>query len=126
MPSRLCLKNTLTGRKEIFKPRGNDRRVKMFTCGPSIYSWPHIGNYRTFLFEDLLQRYLAYLGYTVQRLINFTDVEDKAVDAARRTDDPRDEEALHDFRVALRRIRATLSAYSQRSASSRRLTSSTW
>ena len=83
MPSRLCLKNTLTDRKEIFKPRKNARRLKMFTCGPSIYSWPHIGNYRTFLFEDVLQRYLGYLGYTVQRLINFTDVEDKAVDAAR-------------------------------------------
>jgi cysteinyl-tRNA synthetase len=83
MPSRLCLKNTLTDRKEIFKPRGDDRRVKMFTCGPSIYSWPHIGNYRTFLFEDVLQRYLEYQGYGVQRLINFTDVEDKAVEAAR-------------------------------------------
>jgi len=84
MPSRLCLKNTLTDRKEIFKPREKDGPVKIFTCGPSIYSWPHIGNYRTFLFEDVLQRYLEYLGYPVQRLINFTDVEDKAVDEARR------------------------------------------
>ncbi|MCF8078189.1 MAG: class I tRNA ligase family protein [Desulfobacterales bacterium] len=84
MPSRLCLKNTLTDRKEIFKPREKDGPVKIFTCGPSIYSWPHIGNYRTFLFEDVLQRYLDYLGYPVQRLINFTDVEDKAVDEARR------------------------------------------
>ncbi len=83
MGSRLCLKNTLTGRKEIFKPMDKDLRVKMFTCGPSIYSWPHIGNYRTFLFEDVLQRYLTYLGYSVQRLINFTDVEDKAIGAAR-------------------------------------------
>jgi cysteinyl-tRNA synthetase len=82
MPSRLCLKNTMTGRKEIFKPRESAGPVKMFTCGPSIYSWPHIGNYRTFLFEDILQRYLEYLGYTVNRLINFTDVEDKAVQAA--------------------------------------------
>ncbi len=84
MPSRLCLKNTLTDRKEIFKPRQKDGPVKIFTCGPSIYSWPHIGNYRTFLFEDVLQRYLDYLGYPIQRLINFTDVEDKAVDEARR------------------------------------------
>jgi len=55
----------------------------MFTCGPSIYDTPHVGNFRTFLYEDLLQRYLQYLGYTVERLINFTDVEDKAILQAR-------------------------------------------
>jgi cysteinyl-tRNA synthetase len=55
----------------------------MFTCGPSIYNRPHIGNYRTFLFEDVLQRYLEARGYDVQRLINFTDVEDKAIAEAR-------------------------------------------
>ncbi len=84
MPSRLCLGNTLTDRKEIFKPRERSGAVKLFTCGPSIYSRPHIGNYRTFLFEDVLQRYLEYLGHPVQRLINFTDVEDKAIDEAAR------------------------------------------
>lgn len=82
MPTRLCLRNTLTDRKEIFKPR-QGRQVKLFTCGPSIYNWPHIGNYRTFLYEDVLQRYLEYLGYRVERLINFTDVEDKAIAEAR-------------------------------------------
>jgi cysteinyl-tRNA synthetase len=76
---RLCLKNTLTGRKEIFKPLDQDGTVKLVTCGPSIYNRPHIGNYRTFLFEDVLQRYLEYSGYAVKRLINLTDVEDKAV-----------------------------------------------
>ncbi|MFQ5836344.1 MAG: class I tRNA ligase family protein, partial [Candidatus Bathyarchaeia archaeon] len=55
------------------------RKVKMYTCGPSIYRQPHIGNYRTFLFEDILQRYLEYLGYNVVRLLTFTDVEDKAI-----------------------------------------------
>jgi cysteinyl-tRNA synthetase len=64
---------------EVFKPREGSSQVKMFTCGPSIYNWPHIGNYRTFLFEDILQRYLEFRGYAVDRLINFTDVEDKAV-----------------------------------------------
>jgi cysteinyl-tRNA synthetase len=54
-------------------------RVKMYTCGPSTYQRPHIGNYRTFLYEDVLQRYLEYLGYTVTRLITLTDVEDKAI-----------------------------------------------
>jgi len=51
----------------------------MFTCGPSIYQLPHIGNYRTFVFEDILQRYLEYLGYKVERVLNITDVEDKAL-----------------------------------------------
>jgi cysteinyl-tRNA synthetase len=51
----------------------------MYTCGPSVYRRPHIGNYRTFLFEDLLKRYLEYLGYKVNRLITLTDLEDKAL-----------------------------------------------
>jgi len=51
----------------------------MFTCGPSIYQMPHIGNYRTFVFEDVLHRYLEYLGYKVERVLTITDVEDKAL-----------------------------------------------
>ncbi len=70
--------NTLSRKIEPFKPR-EDRKVKMYTCGPSIYRQPHIGNYRTFLFEDMLQRYLEYLGYDVVRLLTFTDIEDKAI-----------------------------------------------
>ncbi len=54
-------------------------QVKMYTCGPSTYQPAHIGNYRTFLFEDMLQRYLEYLGYKVTRLMTLTDVEDKAI-----------------------------------------------
>ena len=54
-------------------------KVKMDTCGPSIYQLPHIGNYRTFLFEDVLLRYLEYLGYEVERTLGITDVEDKAI-----------------------------------------------
>lgn len=70
--------NTMTGKLEEFQPleKGN---VKMYTCGPSIYQLPHIGNYRTFLYEDVLQRYLEYLGYRVERALNITDVEDKAI-----------------------------------------------
>jgi cysteinyl-tRNA synthetase len=56
----------------------------MYTCGPSTYQQPHIGNYRTFLFEDILQRYMEYLGYKVTRLITLTDVEDKAVAQAKK------------------------------------------
>lgn len=82
MPSDLFLYNTLTRQKERFTPRKAENIVKMFTCGPSIYNWPHIGNFRTFLFEDILQRYLEYKGYTVERMINFTDIEDKSIHQA--------------------------------------------
>lgn len=58
----------------------------MFTCGPSIYNPPHIGNYRTFLYEDVLQRYLEYLGYQVDRLMVITDIEDKAIAEAEEED----------------------------------------
>ena len=74
----LYLTNTLTHKKEAFKSR-EPQKVKLFTCGPSVYRRPHVGNYATFLFEDLLHRYLEYKGYRVQRVINFTDIEDKAV-----------------------------------------------
>lgn len=81
--SQLKLYNTMTRTKERFKPREN-KKVKIFTCGPSIYQPAHIGNYRTFLFEDILVRYLKYLGFKVERVLNFTDVEDKAVEESRR------------------------------------------
>jgi cysteinyl-tRNA synthetase len=77
--------NTMTHKKEPFQPREvHKKTVKIFTCGPSIYQPTHIGNFRTFLFEDILVRYLAYLGYKIERVLNFTDVEDKAVDEAKK------------------------------------------
>jgi cysteinyl-tRNA synthetase len=81
----LRLTNTLSRKKEVFTSR-EPGRVKMFTCGPSVYSRAHIGNYRTFLFEDLLQRYLEHIGYRVERMINFTDVEDKGIEEAQAKD----------------------------------------
>ena len=81
----LSLYNTLTRKTETFKPR-EDKKVKMYTCGPSTYQRAHIGNYRTFLYEDVLQRYLEYLGYKVTRLITLTDVEDKAIAEAKKQD----------------------------------------
>ena len=74
----LNLCNTLTGKTEPFQPN-EDAKVKMYTCGPSTYQPAHIGNYRTFIFEDILQRYLEYSGYQVTRLITLTNIEDKAI-----------------------------------------------
>lgn len=78
----LKLYNTLSRRSEEFRPVG--KTVGIFTCGPSVYQQAHIGNWRTFLFEDILVRYLEYLGYPVKRGMNFTDIEDKAIAEARK------------------------------------------
>lgn len=79
--SMLELFNTLTRQKEPFRPK-DSRVVRMFTCGPSIYAPPHIGNYRTFIWEDVLQRFLEYMGHEVKRCISLTDIEDKAIEEA--------------------------------------------
>jgi len=77
----LRLFNSLGKRIQQFQPV-DEKVVTMFTCGPSIYQRAHIGNFRTFLFEDLLVRYLEYSGYPVKRGMNFTDIEDKAIKEA--------------------------------------------
>ena len=74
----LMLFNSMTRKLEEFQPLEKGK-VRLYTCGPSIYQLPHIGNYRTFLYEDILFRYLEYLGYRVKRTIFITDVEDKAI-----------------------------------------------
>jgi cysteinyl-tRNA synthetase len=74
----LRLYNTFGKKTETFKPV-NPNVVSVFTCGPSVYQRAHIGNMRTFLFEDMLVRYLEYIGYKVKRGMNITDVEDKAI-----------------------------------------------
>ncbi len=79
----LRLFNTLGKRIEVFRPV-DDKVVTVFTCGPSVYQRSHIGNFRTFLFEDLLVRYLEYTGYTVRRGMNLTDIEDKAIREAKK------------------------------------------
>lgn len=79
----LRLFNTLSKSIETFRPV-NDQRVTIFTCGPSVYQRSHIGNFRTFLFEDILVRYLEYLGFAVKRGMNFTDIEDKAAQEAKK------------------------------------------
>ncbi|HWP43114.1 MAG TPA: cysteine--tRNA ligase [Blastocatellia bacterium] len=79
----LRLKNTLTRRLEEFKPlEGNT--VRMYACGPTVYDYGHIGNFRTFVAVDLLRRYLKYLGYQVRHVMNITDIEDKIIREMRR------------------------------------------
>ncbi len=75
--------NTLGRRLEPFRPL-DPGRVRMYTCGPTVYNDPHIGNLRTFLFEDVLRRSLSYLGFEVVQVMNLTDVDDKTIrDAAK-------------------------------------------
>ena len=65
--------NTLTRRKEEFKPI-EPGKVGMYTCGPTVYWFAHLGNMRAYLFEDTLKRVLRYNGYQVKHVINLTDV----------------------------------------------------
>jgi len=74
----LKLYNTLTRKNENFKPIKKDI-VKMYTCGLTVYDYGHIGNYRSFVFADIVNRYLKYLGYKVEKVMNITDVDDKTI-----------------------------------------------
>src|ERR1043165_2783416 len=75
---RLKLYNTETREKEEIAPM-DGRAVRMYTCGPTVYNFAHIGNFRTFIFEDLLRRFLEARGYDVLHVMNVTDVEDKII-----------------------------------------------
>lgn len=79
MESQLYLYNTASREKERFVPRGSD--VTMYCCGPTVYNYAHIGNLRTYIFEDTLRRTLECLGYTVQHVVNITDVGHLVSDA---------------------------------------------
>jgi cysteinyl-tRNA synthetase len=77
----LKLYNTLTNQIEEFQPL-NPPEVRMYVCGPTVYDYAHIGNFRTFLFADLLRRYLKYRGYHLRHVMNITDVDDKIIQRA--------------------------------------------
>jgi cysteinyl-tRNA synthetase len=78
--------NTLTRQKDDFVPLDPDgKKVGLYTCGPTVYNFAHIGNLRAFMFEDLLRRYLEYKGYAVTHVMNITDVEDKIIRTVRQT-----------------------------------------
>ncbi|OGF31481.1 cysteine--tRNA ligase [Candidatus Falkowbacteria bacterium RIFOXYD2_FULL_35_9] len=76
----LKLFNTLTKEKQKFIPLKNNK-VKMYTCGPTIYDFAHIGNMSSYLFADVLKRYLRFCGYKVKDVMNLTDVDDKTIKA---------------------------------------------
>ena len=89
----MYLYNSLTRKKEEFVPNNPDI-VKMYTCGPTVYHFAHIGNLRSYIMEDILERALRYEGYNVKRVMNITDVghlssdgdtgEDKMLKGAKR------------------------------------------
>ncbi|MCJ7508176.1 MAG: class I tRNA ligase family protein, partial [candidate division Zixibacteria bacterium] len=74
----LKLYNTLTRKKETFKPIASGK-VGLYTCGPTVYDFAHIGNFRAYVFGDLLRRYLEYKGYEVKQVMNITDIDDKTI-----------------------------------------------
>ena len=70
--------NTINRKKEDFKPI-KDGEVKLYTCGPTVYNYAHIGNFRAYIFEDLLRRSLEFSGYNVYQVMNITDIDDKTI-----------------------------------------------
>ncbi|MBI3190139.1 cysteine--tRNA ligase [archaeon] len=78
-------------KKQVFK-LGHIKIVKLYTCGPTVYNYAHIGNFRAYLFYDILRRYLEYIGYEVKHVMNLTDVDDKTI-----RDSQKENMALKDF-----------------------------
>ncbi len=77
----LELYNTATHRQQGFEP-ADGKTVRVYSCGPTVYDFPHIGNLRTFVLSDILCRYLAYKGWEVRHVMNITDVDDKTINGA--------------------------------------------
>lgn len=73
--------NTLTRQQEEFHPL-EDGKVRMYICGPTVWNFAHIGNFRTFVFGDILRRYLKYKGYDVTHVFNLTDIDDRIINEA--------------------------------------------
>src|SRR5579884_431766 len=72
------LHNTLSGKAEPFTPQ-TPGEVRMYTCGPTVYDYAHIGNYRTFVFQDILRRFLKFRGFKLTHVMNLTDVDDRII-----------------------------------------------
>ena len=73
--------NTLTRQQEEFRPL-EDGKVRMYICGPTVWNFAHIGNFRTFIFGDILRRYLKFKGYQVTHVFNLTDIDDRIINEA--------------------------------------------
>ncbi len=82
--------NTLTNRIEEFQPL-EDNNVRMYICGPTVWNFAHIGNFRSFTFGDILRRYLKYKGYNVTHVMNLTDVDDRIINESKAADKTIDE-----------------------------------
>jgi len=74
----LKIYNSLSREQEKFTPITSNS-VGLYTCGPTVYNYPHIGNYRAYVFDDILKRYLKYSGYEVKHVMNITDIDDKTI-----------------------------------------------
>ena len=74
----LKIYNSLSRELEEFKPL-NAPHVGLYTCGPTVYNYPHIGNYRAYIFGDILKRTLSYNGFKVKHIMNLTDIDDKTI-----------------------------------------------
>ncbi|HTC79505.1 MAG TPA: hypothetical protein VK657_12895, partial [Terriglobales bacterium] len=70
--------NTLSGKVEEFIPL-HDKEVRMYSCGPTVYDYGHIGNFRTFVALDILRRFLRQSGFKLRHVMNITDVDDKII-----------------------------------------------
>ena len=73
--------NTMSRTKEELLPI-DGKQVRMYTCGPTVYNYAHIGNFRAYMFEDLLRRYIKFCGFEVVQVQNLTDVDDKTIRAS--------------------------------------------
>ncbi len=86
-PAPVQFYNTLVRHKEIFRSLAG-RQARIYTCGPTVYNFAHIGNFRAYTFEDILCRTLRYAGYEVQQVMNLTDVDDKTIRGSRQAGVP--------------------------------------
>ncbi|NCC52372.1 MAG: cysteine--tRNA ligase, partial [Spartobacteria bacterium] len=74
--------NTMSRQLEALQPM-EQNHVRMYTCGPTVYNYAHIGNFRAYIFEDLLRRYIRYRGYQITQVMNLTDIDDKTIRGSR-------------------------------------------
>src|SRR5271170_2950112 len=74
----ILLHNTMSNRREPIQPL-HPGEIRMYTCGPTVYDFAHIGNFRTFVFQDVLRRFLRLRGYKLNHVMNLTDVDDRII-----------------------------------------------